>query len=90
VVLVVVVVAVMKYCIVRPEKCFAAYSFFKKYESEDERSRLNFSKYQVLIAEAYGIHKSSVSWICRDTKKSSTQEDPVFVSFSKKIKMQKR
>jgi hypothetical protein len=69
---------------------FTVYSFFKKYKPEDERSRLNFSKCQVLIAKAYGVHKSSVSWICRDTKKSSTQEDPVFVLLRKKINMQKK
>jgi hypothetical protein len=42
------------------------YSFFQKYACGDERSRLNFSKCQDVIAEACGVDKSSVSRICRD------------------------
>jgi hypothetical protein len=69
---------------------FRAHSFFKMYASEDKRNRLNFSKCQDLTAEECGIHKSSVSRICRDAKKSSAQGDPVFVSPRKKINMQKK
>jgi hypothetical protein len=68
---------------------FRVHSFFKKYASQDERNRLNFWKCQDLTAEACGIHKSSVSRICRDAKKSSAQGDPVFVSPRKKIYMPK-
>jgi hypothetical protein len=42
---------------------FRVHSFFKKYASDDERCRLNFSKCQDLTAEACGVHKSSVSRI---------------------------
>jgi hypothetical protein len=59
---------------------FRAHSFLKKYVSEDERSRLNFSKCQDLTAEACGVHKSSVSRICGDAKKSSARGDSVFVT----------
>jgi hypothetical protein len=57
---------------------FRVYSFFKKYAYEDERSRLHFSKCQDPTAEACGVHKSSVSRICRDAKKSNAEGDTVF------------
>jgi hypothetical protein len=68
---------------------FRVHSFLKKYASVDERSRLNFSKCQDLTAKAYGVHKSTVSKICGDAKKFSSQGDPVFVSPRKKINMPK-
>jgi hypothetical protein len=64
---------------------FRVQSFIKKYASEDERNRLNFSKCQDLTAEACGIHKSSVSRVCREAKKFNDQRDPVFVSPRKKF-----
>jgi hypothetical protein len=47
--------------------------------SEDQRSRLNNLKCRGLIGKACGIHKSGVSQIYRDVKKSIAQRDPVFV-----------
>jgi hypothetical protein len=69
---------------------FRVHSSFKMCASEDERSRLNFSKCQDLTAEACGVHKSNISRICRDAKKSSAQGNPVFVSPRKKINMPKK
>jgi hypothetical protein len=66
------------------------YSFFQNYASEDEQSRLDFLKCQDLTAKAFFVHKSSVSQIFRDGKKSSAQGDPVFVSTRKKINMPKK
>jgi hypothetical protein len=87
----VVLVVFMKYCVVRLEKyMLRMYSFFKKYESEDGQSRLNLSKCQDLAAEACGVHKSNVSLICRDTKKSGAQGESVSVSPRKKINMAKK
>lgn len=70
---------------------FNVYSFFKRYESEENRRNLDFSKCQELTAEACSVSVSTVSRICREAKKAEIQGAPqLFVSPRKHINTPKR
>jgi hypothetical protein len=57
------------------EIAFRVYIFFKISATEDVRSRLNLSKCQHLRGESCGVHKSSVSGICRYSFRVTQKEN---------------
>jgi hypothetical protein len=62
---------------------FSVHNFFKKYKSEKQLNKLEFSKCQDVMAEPHGVSTLCVSTICRWVKILKDHDAAVFVSLER-------